>query len=137
MDAGIPVGGYCPKGRLAEDGIIPARYPMMELESPVYRGRTERNVVESDGTLILNKGGLSEGTGVTSDFAVQHGKPCLVVQLDAAEMIAPEQVIRWFGEQRIGILNIAGPRESKYPQGIYGEARAYLERLFSKLKEIA
>jgi hypothetical protein len=136
MGAGIPVGGYCPKGRLAEDGIIPSCYPVTELESPAYRDRTEKNVVESDGTLILNKGVLSEGTRVTSVFAAQHGKPCLVVQLDAAESIAPEQVIRWLGEQRIGILNIAGPRESKYPEGIHGEARAYLESLFSKLKAL-
>jgi len=136
MDAGIPVGGYCPKGRLAEDGSIPARYPMMELESPVFRDRTERNVVESDGTLILNKGVLSEGTGLTSDFAAQHGKPCLVVQLDAEKMVAPEQVIRWLIEQQIGILNIAGPRESKHSEGIYSEARAYLECLFSKLNEV-
>ena len=57
--AGIPISGYCPRGRLAEDGIIPEKYPLIELESiePYYR--TEQNVIHSDGTLILNKGILS------------------------------------------------------------------------------
>lgn len=27
---GLPVGGGCPQGRRAEDGIIPDRYPLME-----------------------------------------------------------------------------------------------------------
>ena len=36
LEAGIPVGGYCPKGRLAEDGTVPERYPLTELNSERY-----------------------------------------------------------------------------------------------------
>jgi hypothetical protein len=50
----IPIGGYCPKGRGAEDGVIPEKYPMIELDSPESYYRTEKNVLDSDGTLILN-----------------------------------------------------------------------------------
>jgi len=60
VNAGIPIGGYCPKGRRAEDGVIPEQYPMVELGSPESYYRTEKNVIESDGTLILNKGIFSE-----------------------------------------------------------------------------
>ena len=90
--AGFPIGGYCPKGRRAEDGIIPEQYPLIELESPESYYRTEKNVLESDGTLILNKGILSEGTKLTKDFTVQYGKPCLIIQLDADLPIEPFQV---------------------------------------------
>lgn len=135
LNAGFPVGGYCPKGRRAEDGTIPERYPMTEMDRPESRYRTEKNVLESDGTLILNKGELSEGTRLTHDFTVQHGKPSLVVQLDAAEIIKPEQVVRWIEGQLIGTLNVAGPRESKCPGGIYAEAYSYLEGVFASIRE--
>jgi len=135
MNAGIPIGGYCPKGRLAEDGTIPEKYPMIELESiePYYR--TEQNVIHSGGTLILNKGILSGGTKLTHDFTVQYGKPRLIVQFDDDKMVTPEQIIRWIKGQFINTLNIAGPRESKFPEGIYQEALAYLEKIFSLLKD--
>jgi hypothetical protein len=131
MEAGIPAGGCCPKGRKAEDGMIPDHYPLQELDNGRYSSRTERNVVDGDGTLILNKGPLSEGTKATYDFTIQHGKPCLVVQFDAEEPVEPRQVMAWIEELGIRILNVAGPRESKCPGGIFTEAKAYLDRLFS------
>ena len=134
MKAGIPVGGYCPKDRRAEDGKIPDTYPLQELESREFQVRTEKNVIESDGTLILNKGILTEGTKLTYDYTVQHGKPVLIVQLDSEQLIAPPNVVRWIHGQQIITLNIAGPRESKFPDGIYREACEYLERVFDALK---
>jgi hypothetical protein len=132
--AGIPVGGYCPKGRLAEDGVIPSSYPLLELESAEYEVRTEKNVVESDGTLILNKGLLSQGTKLTYDYTVKHLKPCLIVQLDAGKLVEPVQVVKWIEGQRISVLNVAGPRESKLPEGIYEESVSYLVKMFDILK---
>jgi hypothetical protein len=136
VKAGIPVGGSCPKGRRAEDGVIPEQYPLTELESPESYYRTERNVLDADGTLILNKSSLSDGTRLTHDFTVKYGKPCLIVQLDAAEIITPEQVIRWIVGQYISTLNVAGPRESKCP-GIYAEAYEYLDKVFTLMRETA
>jgi len=135
INAGFPIGGYCPKGRLAEDGTISEKYPMIEMDTPESYYRTEKNVQDSDGTLILNKGELTDGTRLTHDFTVKYGKPSLIVQLDAQEIVKPEHVLRWFEAQYISILNVAGPRESKYPGGIYSEAFSYLERVFLKLKE--
>lgn len=126
MEAGIPVGGYCPKGRLAEDGTVPECYPLVELSSDRYASRTERNVVESDGTLVLNVGALSDGTKATVDFAVAHGRPYLIVQLD--ETPGPELSRSWLEEQAIAVLNVAGPRESKRP-GIHRDALEYLRLL--------
>jgi hypothetical protein len=137
VNAGFPIGGYCPKGRLAEDGTIPEKYPMIEMDRPESYYRTEKNVQDSDGTLILNRWELTEGTRLTYDFTVKYGNPSVVVQLDALEIIKPEHVVRWIEGQLIGILNIAGPRESKFPGGIYAEAFAYLECVFALIKEAA
>lgn len=134
MKAGIPIGGYCPQGRLAEDGTIPGKYPLIELESPEAHYRTAQNVINSDGTLILNRGNLTQGTRLTELFAVMNGKPRLVVQLDAETPISPSQVINWMDGQLISTLNIAGPRESKH-NGIYREACGYLERVFAMLRD--
>ena len=79
---GIPVGGWCPAGRLAEDGVIPAHYPLTETKSSIHSVRTRRNVREADGTLVFNLGELDGGTLLTVNYARERGKPCLLVQLD-------------------------------------------------------
>ncbi len=137
LDAGIPAGGYCAKGRSSEDGTIPDKYPMIELESPESYYRTEKNVMESDGTLILNIGDLTQGTKLTHDFTITYGKPGLIVQLDADEIVKPEHAVRWLNAQQIRTLNIAGPRESKVPGGIYQKARTYLEQVVDHIKQSA
>jgi hypothetical protein len=72
---------------------------------------------------------------LTHDFTVKHGKPSLIVQLDANQIIEPSHVIRWIQGQFINTLNIAGPRESKCPGSIYAEAYCYLEKVFTLMKE--
>src|SRR6266851_4977853 len=78
LELGIPCGGWCPKGRRAEDGRIPKRYPLVETPTPAYPVRTEWNVRDSDGTLVLARGQASGGTALTIEFATDYGKPCLV-----------------------------------------------------------
>lgn len=134
LSAGIPIAGYCPKGRLAEDGTIPDIYPLTEMESPESHYRTEKNVLESDGTLVFNRGELTQGTLLTRNFAIKYGRPHLIVQLDAAEVITPEQVVRWLNGQYVCVLNIAGPRESKCP-GIFAETSEFLSETFTLLKQ--
>lgn len=129
MAKGIPVGGFCPQGRRAEDGPIPDRYPLVELPSPEYVARTERNVIASDGTLVLNLGELSGGTALTVEFARLHGKPCLVVRLDSNDADQP-RVVEWAIANGICILNVAGPRESKMPGQVYSKAFEFLSILF-------
>jgi hypothetical protein len=123
---GIEHGGWCPRGRLAEDGLIPAKYRLTETESPDYPVRTERNVLDSDGTLILYRDRMMGGTELTLRLARRHGKPCLTVSLDED---TEGEVRRWMADQQIEILNVAGPRESSAP-GITGQARRFLEKLF-------
>ncbi|MGE5190221.1 MAG: putative molybdenum carrier protein [Gemmatimonadota bacterium] len=119
----LPRGGWCPRGRAAEDGPIADTYPLRETPSPDTAQRTEWNVRDADGTLVLTEGEPSGGTAVTIRFARRHGKPCLV--LDLGEDAEPGAVGRWIAEHGIAVLNVAGPRESKRP-GIYGRAAAFL-----------
>jgi hypothetical protein len=123
---GLPVGGWCPKGRQAEDGRIPDRYPLVETPERNYEARTRRNVEDSDGTLILNLGQLDGGTALTVAHARQVGKPCLIVALE--ERITPAAFRDWLAANHITVLNVAGPRESKRP-GVYDVAYQCLEPL--------
>jgi hypothetical protein len=131
---GLPCGGWCPKGRRAEDGPIAERYPLLETDSPRYAARTRMNVLAADGTLILNRGALDGGSALTAAFARERGKPLLVLALDEADALA--RVRAWVAAHRIAVLNVAGPRESRAP-GIYAGARAFLERLLAGDRPVA
>jgi len=129
LASGVAVGGWCPAGRRAEDGLIPECYPLRELDSPVYATRTEQNVIDSDATLVLNLGELADGTALTVQLSRKHRKPFLVVQLD--ENADPVAVAAWIRELGVKVLNIAGPRESKCP-GIHESALQFVRRLLQE-----
>jgi hypothetical protein len=124
---GLPCGGWCPRGRLAEDGPIDLAYALVETPSTDYAQRTEWNVRDSDGTLVLVRGRATGGTALTIAVARRQGKPLLVV--DLARDPSPAEAAQWIEAGTIGVLNVAGPRETQKP-GIGREARLFLERLF-------
>lgn len=116
LQAGFPCGGWCPAGRLAEDGRIPDRYPLRETRGSDYPIRTRKNVEQSDATLILAPGVLTGGTRLTRDLCRQAGRPCLV--MDAARRAAVEAVepvVEFVVRHRVRVLNVAGPRASGWP----------------------
>ena len=125
---GIRHGGWCPRGRLAEDGTIPAVYQLRETSSADYHVRTLRNVLDSDGTLILYRNALSGGSELTYRIAEKHNKPFLLMDLGADP--AADLVRRWLHETRIVTLNVAGPRESSAP-GIAAAAAEFLARVLA------
>lgn len=128
LELGLPCGGWCPKGRKAEDGRIAPQYPLQETPSVEYEQRTEWNVRDSDGTLVLTRGRPTEGTAFTIDMARRWGRPCLVIDL-AAQAGVPS-VRDWAQDRGVRTLNVAGPRESKSP-GVYAHARVFLHQLLS------
>jgi hypothetical protein len=129
MELGIPHGGWCPCGRLAEDGRIPDRYQLRECDSSEYRVRTQQNVLASDATLILYRGRLAGGTELTRRLAQEHGRPHRVVNLDG--VVDEGDIRRWLEELRAKTLNVAGPRESQSP-GIEVLAREFMVRLLKE-----
>lgn len=130
IENGFKTGGWCPKGRLAEDGSIPAGYELKETVSADYSERTGKNVAGSDGTLILNIGKLSGGTALTAQFAKRHCKPLFIRELSSED--SNEAILDWVREKKIKVLNIAGPRESSSP-GIYRKAFDFISELLVSL----
>ena len=120
----IPIGGWCPRGRLAEDGPIPQHYPLCETTTEDVAVRTELNVIDSDGTLILTTGVPIDGTVLTKLSAKHHARPFLEISLD--HPTAPAEVHAWLQRYRIRVLNVAGPRESHQPGFVYKTAFEFL-----------
>jgi Circularly permutated YpsA SLOG family len=128
LGLGLPCGGWCPRGRRAEDGPLDARYPLTETPWHGYPQRTEWNVRDADGTLVLTRGAADRGTALTIELAGRYRRPCLV--LDLGEQPDPEKVRGWAQSHGVRVLNVAGPRESSCP-GIYEEASRFLRKLLS------
>ena len=117
IELGIPHGGWLPKGRKTEDGPLPLHYTLKELHLTGYKERTAKNVVESDGTLIVAFGPLTGGSALTESLAIKHDRPCLVLDLDEISMDeAVEAAVKWLSRNTIATLNVAGPRESGEPR---------------------
>lgn len=134
LDAAVPCGGWCPEGRLAEDGTIPLRYPVQALRGAKYRERTKQNVIDSDGTLVISFGEPEGGTAQTVEFCRELGKPHLVIdalQLDAASALPG--VLQFLAEHSIRRLNVAGPRASREPRA-HGYAYELLRLLLDRLR---
>ncbi|MGD8379126.1 MAG: putative molybdenum carrier protein [Gammaproteobacteria bacterium] len=128
---GMPVGGWCPRGRRAEDGAIPERYPLRETPHADYRERTDWNVRDSDATLIIAKRPLSGGTRFTLDCARRHGRPCHVADPDDPEAL--DETLAWLAMSTVAVLNIAGPRESGAP-GAGQRAAAFVAALLERAR---
>ncbi len=128
IELGIGHGGWCPRGRLAEDGPIAARYLLCETEAADYAVRTERNVLDSDATIVLCQGTPDGGTELTVRLALRHAKPCLSIDLDQPRPLA--EIGQWLTDNRVTVLNVAGPRESRQP-GIGKKAGQLLRALLA------
>jgi hypothetical protein len=122
---GIESGGWCPTGRLDEFGRIPDRYPVEELENGGFNERTLQNVKDSDGTVIIYPGKLSGGTEQTLRFCVEQRRPHELIDASNVSIGKAAQVIADFvREDKIYILNVAGPRQSEWPDGYNYASRA-------------
>jgi hypothetical protein len=130
MGLGLAVGGWCPRGRRAEDGPIDGRYLLTETPSAGYAQRTRRNVRDSDFTLILSWGEPTGGTALTLRMARRLGRPHAVI--DLADEGGWDAEVRRVAARLAGaaVLNVAGPRESERP-GAYARAGALLRRLLA------
>ncbi len=133
LERHLPCGGWCPRGRLAEDGRIPDHYPLDETAGASYPERTRKNILAADATLVLAEGGPTGGTKLTVNLCHDAGKPWHLLDLWGADSLVVEMA-GWVAEHvpAGGTLNVAGSRESKCP-GIYGRAVTFLRRLLDAL----
>lgn len=130
IDLDIPHGGWVPLGRRSEDGKVPEKYRVQEMETESYSGRTEQNILDSDGTLILSHGQLTGNSALTERLAKKHRRPCLHIDFDKTNAFkAAQNTNRWIQEIGIKILNVAGPRASEDPE-IYDHAYKVLKTAY-------
>jgi hypothetical protein len=129
----VPCGGWCPKGRKAEDGPIDPKYPLKETPSVAYIQRTEWNVRDSDATVLfsLNRV-LSGGSRKTLEFARRHRRPQL--HLCAADKNVAETLEAFVEEHDVKVLNVAGPRASKEP-GVGEFVMRTLDKAFGQITQ--
>ena len=140
QDAGLTVGGWCPPGRVCEGGTIPERFALQE--TPYERSerapdvprslRTEWNVRDADGTLILYSSSQvpsDPGTLWTQQVANKLHKPLVLIRLPSAT--AEKGVMDWLVTHFIRILNVAGPSEN-LPAGIGKLTHDFLYSIFQK-----
>jgi len=128
---GIECGGRCPAGRVDEFGRIPDHYPVQELAAGGFTERTLQNVKDSDGTVIIYPGKLSGGTEQTVRFCIELQRPHQLI--DASKIsakVGAKLISDFVREHKIDVLNIAGPRQSEWPEGYdyaYRALNAFLE----------
>jgi len=134
IDNNIPHGGWIPKGRITEAGQLPDKYQLQEMATTSYDKRTEQNVIDSDGTVIVSHGNLTGGSALTQTFAIKHYKPCLHLDMNNTTIIeAADSLNNWIRKNNIMTLNVAGPRVSKDDK-TYQVTRDLLEAVFIKDK---
>lgn len=127
LELGAECGGWCPQDRAAEDGGIPARYPLRVSPGAGHAERTRHNVRDSDGTLVLKFAGRCDGTELSMRHAEKLGRPLLI--LDGGCVGAKEAAARvreFIMSNGIETLNVAGPRASGEPRA-YTYAHAVIE----------
>ena len=128
----IPHGGAIPKGRMTEDGVLSEKYNLIEMTTKSYPKRTEKNVLDSDGTVIFTHGKLTGGSLLTRKKAVEHGKT--VIRLDRRRLDIKEAVTalqQFIEDNRIEVLNVAGSRASK-DEKIYNTVQKILNLFIDK-----
>ncbi|MCX6969702.1 MAG: putative molybdenum carrier protein [Verrucomicrobia bacterium] len=128
---GFPHGGWCPKGRKAEDGPIGGQYGLVETPSANYLQRTEWNVRDTDGTVVFTLAKeVTGGSLRTLAFARKHKKPCLHISAHGTGYRDPALTLQQFvAEHGIKRLNAAGSRASKEP-GVWQFAYQVIEDAF-------
>lgn len=133
LGADFPCGGWVPGDRMAEDGVIPERYPLIALPNGNYQQRTRLNVVDSDGTALLYSDFLTSGTRLTCDLCGLLNRPCILISARETPdpSAAAEAVLRFIEDNGIEVLNVGGPRASGWPAG-YGFSRAVIAEVIKK-----
>jgi hypothetical protein len=117
LASGVPHGGWYPKGRKAEDGVVPPQFQLKETGSENHSVRTRRNVRDSGGTVIFSQSSeLSGGTRETAEIAKEIGKPLLHLMSSLEVNEAATRLNAFIKAHNVVVLNVAGPRGSEEPE---------------------
>ncbi len=136
---GLETGGTAPPKFWTEKGpnpeLLEGIFGLVEgLPDPkLYPKRTERNVLDSNGTVLFgNK--ESSGSKLTDRFCQRHERPLYWFLDPKTHADLPwglESFRFWIDQNNISILNVAGNRESKNP-GIHEAVRDFLVKALDR-----
>ncbi len=130
LDAAIELGyswdGWCPKGRLAADGVIDEKYKLREAPSADPAWRTSANARDSDVTIILSRGTPKDGTPLTAEAAEFFGTALLEVSLD--QPLDRNAFVDFLNSHKAMRVNIAGPRQNTDVGDVYTPALEILRK---------
>jgi hypothetical protein len=134
LDAAIKLdishGGWIPMGRKTDAGLLPSRYRLRELPSGDWPLVIERNVMDSDGTLIISRGTLRGTSELSRKTAMQRKRPWLHVDLEKINAFEAARAIQaWTMKNSIDVLHVTGPRAGDDPE-IYKVTTVLLEAAF-------
>lgn len=128
-------GGWCPAGRRAEDGPIPARYPLQETHSPFYEDRTRQNIESAEATLVLYNHKLTGGTLLTYSIAKSTHHPVFLFQVSPFFIENTlKDLFRFLETHQVRVLNVAGPRASQWDKA-YESGVLITSRLIQKVQQ--
>jgi hypothetical protein len=134
LEIGFPTGGWCPKNRRAEDGIIPEKYDLQETAQKEYKFRTEKNVRNAEGTVIISPSNLTGGTLLTKELCHKFNKPYLIIQAEKNSINNKvSKIISFLEQKKIITLNIAGPRLSEWNNS-YQISKQIITSLLNRIK---
>jgi hypothetical protein len=133
--AGADWGGWIPKGRKAERGLVPASYDrFVEHASSGYPPRTYANVRDSDLTVIFSASPMTPGCKLTVRYCREQDKSFIL--LNATRTLKDPSwaagKLKNFLARNPGAetLNVAGSRESKVP-GLQAAVQKVIEEVLS------
>ncbi len=139
INTGIDHGGWCPPGRVCENGLIPEQFKLKE--TPKERDasapdvprsqRTIWNVRDADGVLIFcesTKLQSDRGTKLAFETSLKLGKPYLVMNINEQQDF--NKIRNWILDFEIRVLSIGGPSEET-SLGIYEKAYSILMKILS------
>jgi hypothetical protein len=144
-DCGLEIGGWCPPGRACEAGVIPFEFPLQETDQERSRDapdvprsqRTEWNVRDSDGVLVITADGnrsgcpaIDPGTDWAIECAARYQRPLLICDVQGVD--AAGRIRDWLRATTISTLSVGGPSESTSP-GIGGRVSTLLKDVFAQL----
>lgn len=132
IEMGIPHGGWISRGRRTESGRLPEGYHLMETAALDYHQRTELNVVDSDGTLIISHGKLTGDAALCQDLSRKHRRSCLHIDLSEIHASKAAEIVGlWIDLKKIAVLNVAGPCASEDKE-IYDAAKSLLWKVLER-----
>ena len=107
----IPHGGWCPKYRIAQDGLVPMKYQLQEAEKHGYWHRTKLNVRDSDATVVFTPPTPGRGSSMTIQSCLDFGRPYLHITTEQSLDEAAARLLKFITERKVKTLNVAGSRK--------------------------